>query len=315
MRTIAMIGILLFFATSAFGQSPPNLLNDFDAVLPQVAKGVRGGTEVETTILLVNPNSTSVSLELTSSSESLLAATTIAMASLERRELKLSEGELVSGWVRVRASETISVSAVIVTSETQGGQESVSQATVLAEPLASSVVIPVFYRSQTIQNTGIAVFFRELGMFRFKLFDASGALVAEANRLRRSDGESPDHLALFVNELFQYEPPENFVGWIQLSAYDQQARGFAAMALYTTGHRIVTAQSTKIDAEAAYILALKGEGLLEDLRTQYGFDVYSQVSAPNSWTIKASDEVARALERDPRVEKVEPSLVPPPLSL
>jgi len=249
-------------------------------------------------------------VRVASGNPSLLPSLTLEMAGFERREVKMSEDQvLAKGWVRVRAGRPLSVSAVMVTRENQGGEEVVSQATVLAEPLAASVVVPVFYRSETVENTGIAAFFRELGPYRFQLFDAAGALVAETRRIRETM-DAPDHLAVFVNELFeQLELPENFAGWLRLFGDDSQARGFAAMALYTNGTRIVNAQSTVIDTPALYSLTLDAEddAPFEELRYQYGFAGGYPSWAPSVRQITAPDEVAKALERDPRVVSVEPS--------
>jgi len=309
-----MRGNKLFQAICAFMLFAPafaqHRLNDFDVVLPQVAAGSEGAAAVETTIILVNPNPEPVTVQLTSGNPSLLPSLALEMAGFERREVKMSEDQvLAKGWVRVKAGRPLSVSAVMVTRENQGGEEVVSQATVLAEPLAASAVVPVFYRSETIENTGIAAFFRELGPYGFQLFDAAGTLVAETSRLRETI-DAPDHLAVFVNELFeQLELPEDFAGWLRLYGDDSQARGLAAMALYTNGTRIVSAQSTVIDAPAFYSLTLGSEddAPFGELRYQYGFAGGYPGSAPNIWQITASDEIAKALERDPRVVSVEAS--------
>lgn len=241
---------------------------------------------------------------------------TVELAGLERREVKISNGQvLVTGWVRVQAKRMLSVSAVIVTRELRAEQEVISQATVAAAPLSASVVIPVFNGAGTIQSTGVAVFFRELGLYRFDLFSATGTLVHSGDFFRQTS-EVPNHLALFVNELFQVELPENFAGWIRLYGMDHQARGLAAMALYTNGAQILNAQSTVIDAQASYRLTLQseGEGPLGELRNQYGFVGGYSVGSPNSWQITSSDEVARALERDPRVVSITTSASAPPIS-
>ncbi len=218
----AICAFMLF--APAFAQSR---LNDFDVVLPQVARGSEGAAAVETTIIIANPNPEPVTVRVASGNPSLLPSLTLEMAGFERREVKMSEDQvLAKGWVHVRAGRPLSVSALVVTRETQGAEEVISQATVLAECLAASVVVSVFYRSEAIENTGIAAFFRELGPYRFQLFDAAGTLVAETSRLRETI-DAPDHLAVFVNELFeQLELPEDFAGWLRLYGDDSQARAF-----------------------------------------------------------------------------------------
>ncbi len=299
----------------AFGQ---DLLNDFDVVLPQVAKGDLNDVAIQTTIVIVNPNNAGVTVELTSDKDSLLQNLTLELVSLERREIEVSgAGDLVTGAVRVRAKQPLSVSAVLVTRQAHGDQRIISRAAVLAQPLAASVVIPVFYRAAAIDNTGVALFLRELDFYRLELYDASGTLV-DATVFFRQTSNSPAHYALFVDELFVVALPENFVGWIRLYGFDKQARGLAAMALYTAGAEIVNAESSPIDVPARYRLTLQSEGetLVKELQGQYGFE-YHSASPPlpqNVWKIDATDEVARALERDPRVVSVEPSSSPSPLS-
>lgn len=69
MRVMSIVQVMctFIFLAPAFGQY---LLNDFDVTLPQVAKGVQGAVAIETTIIVVNPNTEPVTAMLTSSNES-----------------------------------------------------------------------------------------------------------------------------------------------------------------------------------------------------------------------------------------------------
>jgi len=91
----------------------------------------------------------------------------------------------------------------------------------------------------------------------------------------------------------------------------EYARAFAVTALYVRQGAIWSAEVTQIDVTSFHNLFLEPGASYESLRARYQFGDGGTV--PGRWTIVATDEVARALERDPSVAKVEPA--PSPVGL
>ncbi len=149
---ILVLFVALFCVALLPGQ---NRLNDFDRVLPQVAKG-GSDPSIETTLQVINPNEEAVSIDLTSTDEELLPSTSFELGPMATKTIILSGGELRKGSIRIHCTKPLSVSALMVTKQ-EG--EILSQLSLPAEPLEAGAVIPVLYRSDQVENTGLAVFF------------------------------------------------------------------------------------------------------------------------------------------------------------
>ncbi|MEJ2080173.1 MAG: hypothetical protein P8Z74_19595 [Acidobacteriota bacterium] len=277
-------------------------LNDFVVVLPQVAKG----DLIETTIVFLNTSTTAVDVAVEATDEQLLEPTSFELGPFERRDLKLdAEGELVKGAVRVQAESTISVEGRIRTRSEPGG-DFTSHVTILAEPLQSEVVIPISYRSDGIDNTGIALFFEEAGFLEISVYDSVGNLVDEGAEMMGGMGHPDRHAAFFFDEWFAplLGDRDEFTGSLRLGF--TTGMGFAATALYTKGLEYWTARVQEVNEARRYFDVYMTPGVavdaLDGMSVEYGFQVHEE--SESHATVYCTGQVARAVERDPRVSKV-----------
>jgi hypothetical protein len=277
----------------------PGYLNDFVVVLPQVAKG----DLIETTIVFLNTSTTAVDVAVEATDEQLLEPTSFELGPFERRDLKLdAEGELVKGAVRVQAESTISVEGRIRT-RPEPGAEFTSQVTVLAEPLHSEVVVPISYQAEGVDNTGIALYFEAPGMLKFHAYDAEGDEVAEWQE--PGGGSEPRYRARFFDEYPEIARNlgDRFTGSLRIKFTN---KGLAAAALYTRGLVYWTARVQAVrEAQNEYYVELEAgvdPSVLSGMSGQYGFELGGY--AGELWGITCTDDVATAVERDPRVKRV-----------
>jgi hypothetical protein len=290
---------------SAFAE---HRLNDFEAVLPQIAAGASGNISVETTLTLVNPWEEAITVELTATDPLLVSSGMLVLAPLERREILVQGEELRAGAVRVRAPKTVSTTAVVKTRE-NGSTTSI--ATIAGTKPSSAIVFPVFSKFGGVGSTGIALFFQQVGLYRFKLYDSTGVEIATKNILLDS-GKLPVHMSRFVEEFFDIDLPDGFAGWVHGYGLDSQARGLASGILHMSGATLWSGQVSSIDATAAYKVSLVDEGdesVVNDLSDQYGFLVVRKTRG--GWLVTCIDQIAAAVERDARVSSVEPRIEGP----
>jgi hypothetical protein len=291
---------------SAWAQLPG--VNDFEVVLPQVAKGGQA-TCCESKIILVNPWDETVTAVLTSSAPDLIDVPTVDLAPYQSREILLAGGDLVVGSIFVSTATTTAVSASVLTTCTDS-EGAVSQVSILGQPLARSFSIPVFNQTTQVDRTGIALVLRGI-YFVITLHDASGEQLAEKRQCSLSD--SPIHMAVHLDEIFpEIDLPGDFFGSIRVYEGYGNARSLAAAAVYVKGSSLWLGQAAALPAKSTHVLKLKTgrDGALEELAEQYGFsisnDCYNCGGTENgrSALITCLDAVARVLELHPAVDYV-----------
>jgi hypothetical protein len=288
-------------------------LNETVLVLPQVARGAM----IETEIVFLNTAATTTEVAVVVTDARLLNPAAdfgpgyadFQLAPFERREIRIERGEdLIIGAVEIRAEHSLSVEARILTLEVLHGDiaDIASQVTVLAQPPHTELVIPISYKADGIDNTGVALYCYSPGILKSRLYNAAGTLVSE-NQIAIGGflGSPPRHSARFIDEMFSPSIlGENFTGLLRV---EFSAMGLAAAALYTHGSALWTAQVQEVrEAKGHYSMKLKSGidvNSVGQLQAQYGFKVIATDWGP-SWVIESTEEVARALDRDSRIESV-----------
>lgn len=298
---VAVVVLVLAGSTEcAYAEGYPTTL-----VLPQVAKG----EFIETVIVFLNGAATTTEIAVTASDPRLLSLTsefeypyTFELGPYERREMKIEGGgELITGAMEIRAPNSLSVEGRILRRLPPDG-EIVSQVTVLAQPPHTELIIPVSHGTNGIDNTGIALYVR--GRFlKAHLYDAAGNLVTESETYYGELGSPPPHSARFIDEMFAPSLlGDHFTGALRL---ESSSMGLAATALYTRGADFWTAQVQEVkEAKGHYSFRLKpgvDVNIVGQLQAQYGFQLVRTDWGP-SWIISCTEDVARALYRDPRIE-------------
>lgn len=294
----------------------------FFVVFPQVARGVLG-RHIETVIVITNPQADQVQVTLRSGDskrQPLFPTTHLFVGSGETTTFRIRGDDFKVGWVRLESPKTVSAVAHIISRPSATSVERITQVTVLPQPPTSKAVVPVFRSvpnsgEMPIENTGIAIVGLQPGTLSLTLRDNASTVVAsKALRISfnlLSDGVN--HFAQFITELFPEMPASFVAGSLTIEFTSPEiARTFAVTALYTKGDEIWSAAVTSVDIPATFFVKLKPaenfQQQVNELSRQYGFTVASFFSGdPRLLLAKMTEEVARAVARDPRVEFVEPN--------
>jgi hypothetical protein len=89
-------------------------------------------------------------------------------------------------------------------------------------------------------------------------------------------------------------------------------RALAVTALYLRGTSMWSAAATSVDVRGNYFVKFKSEQTFQQdaqqMALQYGFSIVQHV-LDTLYVVTALDEVAKAVGRDPRVERVTPEVV------
>ena len=95
-------------------------------------------------------------------------------------------------------------------------------------------------------------------------------------------------------------------------------RALAAAAVYVRGNKMWGAEVTPVERPATYGVGFKAsdnvQQTAQEMAVQYGFTIRRFFGPPDSASITALDEVAKALARDPRIRFVEPDKVALPVT-
>ncbi|MGI8784411.1 MAG: hypothetical protein ACR2L2_12270 [Acidobacteriota bacterium] len=119
------------------------------------------------------------------------------------------------------------------------------------------------------------------------------------------------HFAAFITELFPDLPATFSVGSLTIEHEGGVPMAFAVTALYVRGNEMRSAAVTPVDRPSTYFIKLKStesQQKAQEMASQYGFTIIS-FPGPLTATVVMTDEIARAVARDPRVEFVEPNSV------
>jgi len=284
-----------------------------DIIFPQVARGTQG-SYIESAIVILNPQPDPVTIDLDSFGVD-LPETTIVVKAGETKEIRFSGSEFQAGWVRLRSDRSVSATANILTREDATSENLLSQLTVLGQPLSSKFVVPVFFHASHIDDTGIALAIPTSGRLRLTLLDELGETVAVRNLSVSAGGSDPvvditGHFAAFLSEIFSL-PPEFTRGSLTIEQVlpEKLPVGFSAVAIYTSGAGWHTSPTLALDLPGTYSLALREapdpDQVAKDLAMQYGVFIDGILVRPGVFAVTMSEEVARAVSRDPRVLLVE----------
>ncbi|RPJ86904.1 MAG: hypothetical protein EHM18_03835 [Acidobacteria bacterium] len=276
-----------------------------DSVLgfPHVVHGSVGSAYVETTLVLSNPGTTSVTVRFATGGITLPFAIPVSLGPGQTRLLEISGEPFEKGWLQLAATSPIGASVYFCIKPSRSSTEILSRVIVLGQPVTSKAVIPVFRDTQFAENTAVAVAaHRGLPYFslRFSLFNEEGELVSTA--------ESRDYQqSKYLDEIFEELPPSFRSGSLIVEYPPDVAMAFSAIGLYVHGDSLVSASSTAIETVGLYTVELK-ESVDETkqaqaLAEQYGFALYGTTSGPY-FGASMTREVARAVARDSHVEEV-----------
>lgn len=295
----------------------------FIVFFPQVVKGPLNDY-YETTLVLSNPGPDPVEVTLNSDFSvipMILATTTLQMAPGETRQIRLTGGGFQMGWVRLEAAKTIAAAAHIRTRRSQNSSEILSEVTVLAQPAASKFVIPVFLagaiEETLIENTGVAIGAVQRGQIQLTLRDAQGLVVGSRTLIASNTNPARDfssHFVRFLPELFPNLPAGFTTGSLAVTHFSPglTPRALAVTALYLRGTSIWSAVATPVDVPGNYLVKFKSTQTFQQdaqqMALQYGFTIREHLF-DTIVIVTALDEVAKAIARDPRVERVTPDVV------
>lgn len=312
LRYLLVVGVAFLVVAPARAHFHDKFLVYF----PQVVKGALGSIQYETFIVVSNPGLDVADIVLTSS---LTPVTPFQLQPGQTKRVELTGSEFQAGVVTLASTKPVVSAAHILSKSSVGSGQVLSQVTILGQPATSKAVLPVFRRPPgapaggLADNTGIAVFFRQEGPILFTLRDSSGAVVAV--NVRFPSDFPGRHLARFVTELFPNLPPDFTEGSLTLEFGDFGIpRGFAVTALYLEKGTMWSVAVTSLDIPVIWSIRLKPtEGgnvkqNLEELAVQYGFTIVSfALGDPRIAIVLMTEEIARALVRNPRMEFVLPN--------
>lgn len=289
-------------------------VGDFVVYFPQVAKG-QLGLFIETTIVATNTGGGIVTVELDSFNPDLLAPMAFELNANASRTVKIAGGDFQVGWVRLRSSGTVAALTTIVIKQTVDAEEPVSQVSVLGQAPAAKITVPVFRGSPLAEETGVAIAAVTQNDVKLTLHDEDGNLVASRTLTHRNgltEGDFSDHTSAFLGDLFHGLDEGFSSGSLTLEGPESIPRTLAATALYTVGQSLLPAPVTNVDVPGQYLVQLKSaedaESTIAEMSELYGFTFLEWVTDRLA-LVSTSDEQARAVSRDPRVELVEPNVL------
>ena len=172
--------------------------------------------------------------------------------------------------------------------------------TLRAQQPASKVVIPVFRKSpgsaeETFaDDTGIAITALQPGELILTLRDSSGKTVASKS------SQSSFHTAGFLGKLISQTPADFSSGSLAIEHVQPEGipRALAAAAVYVRGNEMWGAEVTPVDRPATYGVGFKAtdnvQQTAQEMAVQYGFTIRRFFGPPDSASITALDEVAKA---------------------
>ena len=309
---------LLFFAAWRLCAGSALLAQADDAFVttfPQVAQGAL----IETVLTLTNPQAVRVQVTLESFSINLGENASFELQPGETREILFTGAELQVGWIRLRAAQTVSAAARIVTRPAPGSEQILSQVTVLGQPEASRAALPVFRNRPGLDETGIALALFQAGTLRLILNDSAGEMVAAATLAhppptvpsRSTELSSPGHQASFLFELFPHLP-EGFESGsliIEQAAPEGLPGAFSVLALYTHEGELQTVPIQQLAFAGHYALTLPpleepSQEVVSQLAAQYGFRLNGPGQRPGEFLLSMNHNQASGLAGDPRAAEL-----------
>lgn len=287
----------------------------FVTTFPQVALG----ETIETVLTVTNPQPDRVQVTLESFGIDLGESASFELQPGQTREILFTAAELQVGWIRLRAAQTVSAAARIVTRPAAGSGQILSQVTVLGQPQASRAALPVFRNRPGLDDTGIALALFQAGTLRLILNDSAGEMVAaetlvhplEATQLGNDGSAAPGHRARFLPELFP-QLPEDFESGsliVEQSSPQGLPDAFSVVALYTHQQNLQAVPVERLAFPGHYVLTLaplegQGREVAEQLSSHYGFRLNGPGQAEGEFLVSMNHNQASALALDPRAAQV-----------
>ncbi len=309
LRMVALASVLLawFLPVRVLAQwvEKVNWVTDHMVALPHIVAGSSAGAYAETTVLLTNPSNSDLTVQLGASLSLASLEQTVTLGPLQSRELVITADAYTAGWIIAAAPSPFGADAHVITKSSRDSQEVLSRVALPALVPVSQLVFPVRLGSAAAENTAFALsvhrFLTSEFQVKFTLYDLQGNLVTQTQRAPQS------YTAMYTTELFP-GLPEKFSGFmaIDLVGPIDQPMAFSAVAVYTAGNTVFSAQTTGIDKPGVYLGRLSGPGDadLESLSQQYRFEETIHSSGSPFFTAKMTRQVARVVARDPRIESL-----------
>ncbi|HEY3127927.1 MAG TPA: hypothetical protein VGL91_00585 [Acidobacteriota bacterium] len=282
-----------------------NVQKEFEVFFPWVVSGQFGLISLETAIVVYNPGSETAMVTLESVKADFDGPQSFSLAPA-KTNVVFFRGVQV-GAVHVKSNVPVTASSYTIDRSALNPLKIISDLTLSGQPLTSKAVLPVFIGTTLADNTALALVYRQGGCYRFTLYDSEGAQVASRTEAFGFNLSRPpsENAAFFVTELFPDVAP-GFIGSLVVEHVSPVniAQSFSVSALYTSDLRLAPASVTPIDTPSQYIVTVKSGGSSTDLAAQYGFTISMSNSSASPVVGVMTEEVARAVARDPRVDSV-----------
>lgn len=322
MKSFRVVFWILVICSLAGSPLWGHLHDRYVVFFPQIVRGaLANSVYYESFIVVSNPAGEGVDLTINSTLQ--LPVASLRLSPGETRKITINSETFEMGWVRLEASKTVAAAAHIVVKAASTSTEILSEVTVLGQIPTSKAVLSVSRKAagspgeSLADNTGIAIAVYQQGLIQLTLRDDGGSVVASRALVACTACPTRTfsyHFARFVTELFPDLPDSFTSGSLLLEHIEPPSipRAFAVTALYVKGADAWTSAVAPIDTRELYFVRPKSsENIAQqatELAAQYGFTIVPSFPAP-TFVISALDEVARAVARDPRVERVSPNTV------
>lgn len=303
------ISLALFFAWVVSSCGLAASQKNFDLFFPLVANGQFGAITLETALLLSNPGLQSAQVTLEPINGNFDGPQSFSLAPAKTNVVFMRGVQ--TGAVRLTSNAPLTASSYMLVRSVSNPLKIISDITAPAQPLTSKASVPVFVGTTLADNTGIALVYHQNGCYRFTLYDAEGRQVG--SRIEpfgfNSSRPASQNAAMFVTELFPDIAP-GFIGSliVEHGKPADIAQGFAISAVYASDLRLSAASVTPLDTPARYIVILKSGAApgeqAQELAVQYGFTISSSNPSARTIVTVMTQEIARAVARDPRVDDV-----------
>jgi hypothetical protein len=271
-------------------------------VFPLVVQGAFGSVQISTVLRITNLQGEAVTVRL-SSYRIDLPSDALQLAPGEAREIAFEAVEATSGWVSIEVATPVSASARVSARSVAEPGKLVSELYFAAVEKGSKWVIPVFDYSRQASELSLAIAAIQPAPLRVTLRNGMGEAVATRD-VTWSLLPLERQFAVFLSELFP-EVPDGFLSGdivIEELASPEIPQVFSVIAARVVGENWTSLPGTRADIPGRYLLRIEpGAAMIEELSAQYGFEVVEFLPLSQVYLVRMTDEVARAVARDPRV--------------
>ena len=175
-------------------------VTDHVVVFPQVASGTVAGAYIQTKIVLINPSSSQLTVEIGASRLLGQFVQSLTLESLETRELTIDADDYVAGWMLLDSPSTFGADVHIVIKPSRDSDQVLTRIALPGQIPVSKVVFPVQLNSGLADTTAFAVgVCRPLTSdfrLKFTIYNPDGTAAMSTERPLRP------YTAMYVPELF-----------------------------------------------------------------------------------------------------------------